>query len=251
MASIPQVTGIRNVSEIMAMAARRLQIPDLDTAVFFDYIQEFMWTYRSTTQPVIKEYFTKTIPENRIIRQPVDMETFLKIGFVKPGGKVQEVGPNDMSPISPTGMEGDTTGIATVPIQSGLLSGYPGFPLGAEAISGSIEFLRPNIVGGAYTYNKEKKVFWLTPGVRWPNFYLVYRSNSMAVAKETLLPMVDAKALLYYILHNYTKDKNRGGEALKYEMDWLEARELMEDNASGFDLLEMINAIDQVRGYQW
>lgn len=252
MATAPKISGVRSITEIYGMAARRLQLPDTDTGVFNDYAMQFLWMYRTVTNPVMKEFLLKEIPQNRIVRQPADMEedAFFKIGFVRRDGKIQEVGPNQESTLSPTGIQNTEASLIDM-LAPGFGYGTPLMPTSGERISGAIDYVKPSIVQGAYVYNKEKKTFWLMPDVRWPNFYLLYRSNSMDAAGNTLMPMLDANALLNYILHNYTKDKYTGGAALKYERDWYEAKDLMEDNAAPFDMMEYINAIDQVRGYQW
>lgn len=250
MATAPKVSGVRSVTEIMAMAARRLQIPDTDTGVFFDYVQQFMWTYRTIANPTFKEIIIKEIPANRIVRQPADMEDFFKIGWVKRDGKIQEVGPNDESTLSPTGIENSEASQIDM-LAPGFGYGSPLMPTSSERISGRMDYVKPAIVQGAYVYNKRGKTFWLMPNVSWPNFYLLYRSNSMDTAPNTLMPMIDANALLNYILHNYTTDKNMGGAAQKYAQAWYESKDLMEENAAAFDMMEFINAVDQVRGYVW
>lgn len=250
MATAPEISGVRSITEIYGMAARRLQIPDTDVGVFNDYTMEFLWEYRTVTQPVMKEIVIKEIPQNRIIRQPADMEEFFKIGFVKRDGKIQETGPNQESTLSPTGIQGNEASQIDM-LAPGFGYGTPLMPTSGERISGAIDYVKPSIVQGAYVYNKKKKTFWLMPDVRWPNFYLLYRSNSMDTAGNTLMPMLDAKALLYYILDNYTLDKYSGSAASKYSAKWEAAKALMDENAAPFDMMEFINAIDQVRGYQW
>jgi hypothetical protein len=152
MADTPKPSGLRTVREIKAMAAARLQIPDTDTSLLDEYALEFLWEYRSVTNPVINEFVVKQIPQNRIIRQPVDMEDYFKIGWVRRDGKIQETGPRNDSNLSPTGITGPDAGNPGM-IGSTGTGNWPNLPITGERLSGAVNFLKPSIVDGAYVYN--------------------------------------------------------------------------------------------------